>query len=888
MTSKIYLFISIGVIQILLASCSSQVTHLEQDADKSLKTHQLFLKQKQLAHNRADELFSVFDKDITEHEREALEFLYAYMPLSDLANYDQDFFLKQVQYAFKARETFSWGATVPNDLFLHFVLPYRINNEDMDSARMVFYRELKERVQNLSMYDAALEVNHWCHEKVSYQPTDIRTSGPLSAIRSAFGRCGEESTFTVTAMRAVGIPARQIYTPRWAHSDDNHAWVEVWVDGEWYFLGACEPQPELNMGWFAGPATRAMLLHTRVFGDYTTTDDVVSQNNKYTELNVIPDYAPAKRLFVKIEDKDGKPVPEARVEFQLYNYAEFYPLSTTHTNENGLCSLLTGYGDLLIWASHGDQVAWKKATIANQDTLVLSLDNNANVFQESEFALVPPAVGKIAEASEEGIEENTFRLHQEDSIRSAYESTFIQSDEMVKVAQDLQLDEQKVTEIFLQSKGNWSVIKDFLYEFAPKDKNKALALLSVIADKDRRDVKYPVLVDHFTNSTNIKKLNTKVFTKYVLNPRIKNELLTPYKDDIQSYFDESFIQIVNQDINVLLNWIKDSITVVDNENTSRNPMWPTGVLKLKVADKVSRDMFLVAAMRSFGIPSRLEEARKIPQMWKNGEWIDLSFETINLEQQPKGFINISWTPRFKGDRQPQYYLQFTIAKFNGETFKTLDYEFSDVFESYPAKLKVEAGQYMMVTGVRESSGTVWVKRTFFEVKENQIVNVPIEFATPKTDLENKRAEVNLGHEFISMEAEKPLKLSDLDQGEGTVLVWIDPDREPTKHLINDLIRLKESFQNWNGSVALMVEPHKLTPGFSLDKYHELPDNVVFLKDTKSVRPDFLEEANCTDFTEYPMVFVLNHKGEAVYYSSGYKIGAGDEILSYLNTFCRIH
>ena len=61
---------------------------------------------------------------------------------------------------------------------------------------------------------------------------------------------------TVAALRSVGIPARQVYTPRWAHTDDNHAWVEAWVNGKWYFLGACEPEPVLNLGWFNGPAYR--------------------------------------------------------------------------------------------------------------------------------------------------------------------------------------------------------------------------------------------------------------------------------------------------------------------------------------------------------------------------------------------------------------------------------------------------------------------------------------------------------------------------------------------------------------------------------------------------------------------------------------------------------
>lgn len=78
------------------------------------------------------------------------------------------------------------------------------------------------------MEDAILEVNHWCHEKATYQPSDARTHSPLATVYTAIGRCGEESTFLVAALRAVGIPARQIYTPRWAHTDDNHAWVEAW------------------------------------------------------------------------------------------------------------------------------------------------------------------------------------------------------------------------------------------------------------------------------------------------------------------------------------------------------------------------------------------------------------------------------------------------------------------------------------------------------------------------------------------------------------------------------------------------------------------------------------------------------------------------------------
>lgn len=143
-----------------------------------------------------------------------LTFLYAYMPMSDLADYDFEFFENQVKVAMEARNTFSWGKSIPDDIFRHFVVVYRVNNENLDTARSYIFHQLKERIKNMSMYDAALEVNHWCHEYVDYQPADVRTSAPLATLRTSHGRCGEESTLTVTALRAVGIPARQCYTGR--------------------------------------------------------------------------------------------------------------------------------------------------------------------------------------------------------------------------------------------------------------------------------------------------------------------------------------------------------------------------------------------------------------------------------------------------------------------------------------------------------------------------------------------------------------------------------------------------------------------------------------------------------------------------------------------------
>jgi len=304
-------FIPLLLSVLLFASACNNKQHFISDKAYRTEVNALFEQRKTELAVRGNELFGVFERtEIPEEQKEALEFLYAYMSLNDLADYDGDFFYRQTQTAFEARNFFAWGKTVPEDLFRHFVLPVRVNNENLDTARQVIFHELKDRMQGKTMYQAALEVNRWCHEKVTYRGSCSRTSAPLATMLSGYGRCGEESTFTTAALRAVGIPARQCYTPRWAHTDDNHAWVEVWVDGKWYFLGACEPDTELNKAWFTAPAKRAMMVHTNVFGKYLGIESKTDYP-LYTKINTLENYTTVKKLEVTVLDTDNKPIEGA-------------------------------------------------------------------------------------------------------------------------------------------------------------------------------------------------------------------------------------------------------------------------------------------------------------------------------------------------------------------------------------------------------------------------------------------------------------------------------------------------------------------------------------------------------------------------------------------------
>jgi transglutaminase-like putative cysteine protease len=839
--------------------------------------------QKELAKYRSFVLFGVLDSLPASREKELLEFLYAFMPLSDMANLDGHYFLEQVNYALIAREAFSWGEKVPNNIFLHFVLPYRVNNENPDSARKVFFNELKPRIANLSMKEAALEVNHWCHEKVNYHPSDIRTSSPLSTVCNARGRCGEESTFTVTAMRAVGIPARQIYTPRWAHSDDNHAWVEVWVDGEWYFLGACEPEPDLNMGWFAGPSTRAMLLHSKVFGKYQTDDDVVKQNERFTEINVLPKYAPSKRIYVRVIDQKNQPLSEVQVQFQLYNYAEFYPIATSYTNENGIASLLTGYGDLLIWASKEGLTADAQYRVADTDTLTMVLQNIKRTGVVRDYLLIPPPVGNIDEVSDSLHYRNSQRVQLEDSIRSAYEKTFIDSLYVAKLASSLNIDPLICWEIIKSGRGNWKQIVSFLQESPAAHKNDALSLLSAISEKDLHDTPAEVLLEHLIHSDNSYCHDKDIYIRYVLNPHISNELITAYKAYINTYFGSEFIRQTRRNIDHLVKWISDSVSLSD-ANTSRTPLFPVGVLQIRHADQHSRNIFFVAACRSFGIPSRLEAARSIPQVYNDGNWKDISFETSTLKESPRGSITIQYTAG-SFPPQPVYYNHFTIGRFDGTSFRTLDYEFSDAFRTFPAKITVDTGQYILVTGTRLPEGTVLARTKYFSVGAGENVLQNLEFNRPKDSVAHY-GKIDMDRKIRLLNQNELMKISSLENeviGVGPVLVWIDPEREPSKHLINELVELKADFDVWSGNILWLVPKDKYSEEFTIEKYSNLPENSFFMVDSTDILGEIDFESNLDLGRSYPIVIISDHEGNIVYKSTGYKIGNGEQILKTIKT-----
>lgn len=883
--SFLYTLLATVLISGLIVSCNSD-QNLIRNQERLNDIDRMLAVQKELTTTSLLKTWQIFDQDLSLNEKQALEFLFAYMPLSDLADYSPDFFLKNVRYSLKAREEMPWGMNIPEEEFLHFVLPLRVNNENLDNFREQMYAEITERIKGLTMKEAALEINHWCHEKVNYRGTDSRTSAPLSTMKKTFGRCGEESTFTVTAMRTAGIPARQVYTPRWAHSDDNHAWVEVWIDGTWNYLGACEPEVDLNMGWFSEPARRTMLVHTRAYGKYFGAEDVVTETERFSELNLTSNYANTKTITISVKNEDGTPADSAEVRFQLYNYAEFYPLAKRFTNPNGYTSLKTGLGDLLIWSSKNGKFAYSKLSVPEKDTIELVLNQVTPEKTVEQFDMVPPhAVQHEQKVSEDARNANNRRLALEDSIRNETMASFKDSAWIAGFAHKTGLPEDTVSRLIKLSYGNWDQISGYLEKHASTLPKLALEMAIQLSDKDYSDAPEAVLTDHLIQSSTTGNPNQHypkdIFSAYILSPRIALENLSPWRSFLVKAFGNEMAQQTRNDIAVLSNWIRENIWIDRLANLhSRAPISPIGVYNLRVSDPHSRDIFFVAACRSFGIPARLNPETQIPEYYKNNQWLRTGFEPEPVSQPERGSLLLSET---RNPVIPQYYLHYTIAFLKDGFYQTLEFPEGNSLSRAGKPISLETGQYVLVSGNRLEDGTVLSQMTFFRIEKDKLTKAPLELRKQAGELKPK-GNLKLAELVIQeIEPKRELKLASLVSGNNSVLVLLDPDKEPSKHILNDLGPYIEHFDNWNGQFVFAIPAEKAAQAKVLTTYR-LPSRRHHGIDLNNNILNAISEVFGPDVKEkLPLVMFYDQSGNVYLFSSGYKIGMGEQLLKLIST-----
>jgi hypothetical protein len=284
---KVFLFLS--VIIFLISGCQSKYPGIP--AEYNLLLDSALIK----AGDNAVNIVGVL-KNTPKEQKATAAFLVAYMPEKDLKTLSSEFITDQISGAWKVRNEFDWCRNLPDSIFLNEVLPYFSLDEKRDNWREDFYQKFAPLVQDCkTVYEAIDSVNRNIKSVLNVEynvKRSIVNISPFQAMKENMATCTGLSFLLVDAFRSVGIPARIVGTPLWTNMRGNHNWVEVWINGKWYFTEYYPDQ--LNKSWFLSDAGKAD-LQKPIHWIYASS------------------YKPGDTYFLRVWDRDAKDINAVNV-----------------------------------------------------------------------------------------------------------------------------------------------------------------------------------------------------------------------------------------------------------------------------------------------------------------------------------------------------------------------------------------------------------------------------------------------------------------------------------------------------------------------------------------------------------------------------------------------
>lgn len=771
-------------------------------------------------------------------ERPLLAYYYATLPLTDVGDYSPAYFLSVARQALAVREEFPWCQALAEHRFLKDVAYPRVNTEELAPCRELFHDALAPRVRGLSLEEAILEVNRWCAEEATYRSTDGRTASPLQVYQRGFGRCGEESTFLVTALRSVGIAARQVYVPWWSHCDDNHAWVEAFDGQGWRYLGACEPEPQLDRGWFTHAAARAVMVHTRAFVQgsreevaflFPETDPVDWDIQEGVAVeNITARYGDTKRLTVQVAGPDGAPAAGAWVSLSVLNMAAPREIARRQADSQGCVTLGLGKGSVLA-------TAWEEASpgllaeclVAPGDTQA-ALVLGQGLAAAGEWDFLPPA--------DAGLTVPALSPSQEEARRACLDRAAALREE-----KRLAREEARPAPPTGEGARVWQSLteKDREGELSPQLLEDALAAFAW-------EGQYPAAA----------------FQEGLLSPRVALEVLTPWRRLLEGRFSPQEREAARQEPSRLWQWAQAAAPV---DKDCYAALWgtPQGMLQVGASTSQGQQVLFCAACRALGIPAKLVDG--VPQVWRRDGFSPL------WGQKPTAALTVK-APAGQEALEAQNY---TLSRRESGGYLPLTTGAVPAGES--RQLLLPPGAYRLWTVNRLPGGGLLARWEDFSLAPSAAREVALAFR--EGDIQDMLERCPLpgftlaGEDGALWEGKELLEKAPL-----SVLCFLEVNREPTEHLLGELREAAAALKQAGLPLYLALPSLSHRDDPTLRKaLAALPWATVCQCDFSTVIPA-LGRRLYLDPDRLPLAILANRQGEGLYGCCGYNVGTAQLLL----------
>ena len=403
--------------------------------------------------------------------------------------------------------------------------------------------------------------------------------------------------------------------------------------------------------------------------------------------------------------------------------------------------------------------------------------------------------------------------------------------------------------------------------------DRAVSLLSSLSGKDLKDMPLAILNDNF-NATSDQ-----------LCPRVENEMIIrPFKQFFEKAFSKKQADKFRQDPAQLVAWVKENIRINSDKKVKAFAQTPVGVWESRLTDNRSRKIFFVDVARSLGIEAQVDPVTKKPQYKKNGQWVDVDFESATQNASATGTLKIAYHNE-KAVDNPKYYSHFTVSRLNDDgTISLLEFNEGEVdmgggvswASTFKDGVSLDAGNYVLVTGTRLANGGVLSSVQTFSVEAGKTTTVDMQLRASQGDV-TVIGNFDSEAKFRKMDGSEVSILSQTGRGY-FIMGLIGVGQEPTNHALRDIAKVAKTFEDWNRPMLLLFEDEAAAKKFKADQFPGLPKNIIFGIDKDgAIRKQMVENMKLANATLLPIFSISDTFNRVVYISQGYTIGLGEQM-----------
>jgi len=648
----------------------------------------------------------------------------------------------------------------------------------------------------------------------------------------------------------------------------------------------------LNKGWFTNASSRAMMVHSRLFDLFPAEgEDVIGKEGAAVMLNQTARYAKVKTVSVKVTDKEGAAVKGAQVQFLVLNMGEYFPIAKAETDEDGTVSLVTGLGSVRVLAFLPGMEGFAQADLDTRAQDEISLILTGETVEAEDWrtvdviAPVDTPVNPDMPTPEQKAE-GTRRLNEANKIRKEKKENWVNPELTAFLAGEDEKELRQAMVDVLSEKDHTDCVCNVLEEHLEYGKQcakefKTKSGTGKCGEKEMNGA------DRFTQGaesanaecSNYKAEKSAAYTRatgaesgynfyinYVLNPRVEDELLRPYRKGILSFFTEEQKADFRTNPAEIWNYIQAHITAYPDNERETVMETPYECLVSGIGTQRSQKVLFVAIARTLGIPARLNPDNKVMEYWENNQFVPV------LKQQEGGAV---LTLRKEADAVWNYYQNWTMGRLVGNEYVSLNLT-GRSWEENTLELALIPGTYRIITTNRLPNGNQFAWEKTFTIKEGGQREETLRLR--EAQLGDMLERISLPEFEVKDSAGNTVTCAELTKGGKKILMWLEESREPTEHILNEMLEHAEKFHEFENSISFMIRTPEAKQDPLLAKVLKMFPNVSIYYDSFEENIELLGRRMYVDPDKLPLILVTNGESVGIYATSGYNVGTGDMLI----------